>query len=247
MSRTGDLIAEARVNAAGGLGIVEIMEKILEGLGSEFSTFRFIFILHRAFGVPPRNLKDLTSWDRLGTGGQLTTDCAVDLVRAWLTGAGAVDERDLNRSGESGDSMSGETLTSPLHREGRGVISAVQPADHGGGVAPHVGVDDSLDEDVRGGVGRMSAKIATVAAEMREAGASWPDILKELHRLGSSRLDLVRTVRDVDHVRTGEATRIVNESGVVPFAEFAVTIDENDPFYERLFGDDCQEQPDEVR
>lgn len=63
----------------------------------------------------------------------------------------------------------------------------------------------------------------------------------------SSRLDLVRTVRDIDHVRTGEATKIADESGGVPFAEFVVTIDEGDPFHERLFGDECQERPDEGR
>lgn len=91
----------------------------------------------------------------------------------------------------------------------------------------------------------MSGTLVAVAAGMREAGASWTDVLKELHKLGASRLDLVRTVRDVQYVRTGEATEIVNESRVVSFAEFAVTIDEDDPFYERLFGDDCQGRPDE--
>lgn len=85
------LIVEAEASAAAGHGVLEIMEEILAGLGADSTTFVFMFILHRAFVVPARNLKDLTRWDRLGSGGSLSTAEAVELVRPWLVAAGAKD------------------------------------------------------------------------------------------------------------------------------------------------------------
>lgn len=86
-----DLVAEARAKAAAGHEILEVMEGILAGLGPDFSNVKFIMVLSHAFDVPLPNLKDLTLWDRLDNGGQLSTVEAIELVRPWLVAAGASD------------------------------------------------------------------------------------------------------------------------------------------------------------
>ena len=102
-------VATARANAAAGLSVLEVMEEILRGMVDDFSTFKFIYILNQAFGVPPRCLKLLSACDHLGRNGLLTdteaadqvgrpgfrsTAEAVELVRPWLLAAGASDGTD---------------------------------------------------------------------------------------------------------------------------------------------------------
>lgn len=104
MPSIDDAIAAAKVTAAAGLSVLEVMEEILKGMVDDFSTFKFIYIMNQAFGVPPRNLQVLSAWDHLGKGGLLTdaeaadqvgergfrsTAEVVELVRFWLVAAGA--------------------------------------------------------------------------------------------------------------------------------------------------------------
>lgn len=86
----------------------------------------------------------------------------------------------------------------------------------------------------------MSGDLMKLAEQMKRDGASWNAVLGELRKRGASRLDLVRTVRDVEGLTAGEATRIVNESGVIMPKDFEVTVDEQDPFYEPLFTDEFE-------
>lgn len=84
-----------------------------------------------------------------------------------------------------------------------------------------------------------------LAARMKHGGASWNEVLRELRTRGASRLDLVRAVRDLDGVAVGDATRIVAESGVLAPKEFEVTVEEQDPFYDRLFTDEFEGRSDD--
>ena len=76
----------------------------MRDLESNYSTFRFVYILNQAFGVPAGNLKELSTGDHLGKDGLLTdeeaadrigrpglysTAEAIELVRPWLVAAGA--------------------------------------------------------------------------------------------------------------------------------------------------------------
>lgn len=91
----------------------------------------------------------------------------------------------------------------------------------------------------------MSSDLTTLAAQLRATGAAWGEVLGRLQERGASRLDLVRAVRDVDGLSLGEATKVVNDSGVTPSAEFEVTVNEEDPFYRELFSDEYEGKPDD--
>ena len=112
MPSIDDAIAAAKANAAAGLSALEVMEEILRGMVDDFSTFKFIYILNQAFGVPPRNLQILSAWDHLGKGGLLTdaeaadqvgqpgfrsTAEVIELVRPWLVAGGASDRANDGR------------------------------------------------------------------------------------------------------------------------------------------------------
>lgn len=90
----------------------------------------------------------------------------------------------------------------------------------------------------------MNGDLSALATQLRATGASWGEVLGRLQERGGARLDLVRAVRDSERLSLVEATKIVNDSGVMPSVEFAVTVNQ-DPFRGGFFSDESEGKPDE--